>query len=66
MATIVRRKRQSRSELGPYRRHELLTGEIFTQCKGYTGYGDGIGKDLAAFVDDDMRPTPLQRAKARA
>jgi hypothetical protein len=54
MSTIVRRKHTSRIELGPYRRHELLTGEIRYVQYGYTGYGDG-GTDLAAFVNDGMR-----------
>lgn len=55
MPTIVRRKRTSRSELGPYRRHELLFGKIMYPVQGYTGYGDGVGKDLSAFINDDMR-----------
>jgi hypothetical protein len=55
MSTIVRRKRTSRSEIGPYRRHELLTGKIVYPVEEYTGYGDGSGTDLAAFVSDEMR-----------
>jgi hypothetical protein len=55
MATITRRKRESRTVLGPYRRHELLTGEICYPMRGYTGYGDGVGTDLAAFISDEMR-----------
>ncbi len=56
MSTIVRRKRTSRSAIGPYKCHELLTGEIKYAAPGYyTGYGDGVGKDLSAFVDDEMR-----------
>src|SRR6516164_5949914 len=54
MATIVRQKRRPR-QLGPYRRHELLTGEICYPEYGYTGYGDGRGTDLTAFVSDEMR-----------
>ncbi|QHO76284.1 hypothetical protein ACH79_30455 [Bradyrhizobium sp. CCBAU 051011] len=55
MTTIVRRKRASRSSIGPYRRHELLTGRIVYPVQGYTGYGDGIGTDLTAFISDEMR-----------
>jgi hypothetical protein len=55
MSTIVRRKRMSRTELGPYKRHELLFGEIIYPALGYTGYGDGTGKDLTAFISDEMR-----------
>jgi hypothetical protein len=55
MSTIVRRKRTSRRELGPYKRHELLTGHIFYPQAFYSGYGDGVGKDLSQFVSDDMR-----------
>ena len=56
MGTIVRRKRiWSRHEIGPYRRHELLTGEIVYSAFNYTGYGDGIGRDLHAFITEEMR-----------
>src|SRR5262245_59488679 len=55
MATVTRRKHQSRTVLGPYRRHELLTGEILYPMRGYTGYGDGVGTDLTAFISDEMR-----------
>jgi hypothetical protein len=56
MSTIVRRKRTSRTGLGPYKRHELLTGEIiYPLPQYYTGYGDGVGKDLTAFISDEMR-----------
>ena len=54
MATIVRQKRRPR-QLGPYRRHELLTGEICYVEHGYSGYGDGRGTDLTAFISDEMR-----------
>jgi hypothetical protein len=33
----------------------LLTGEIDYPMQGYTGYGDGTGTDLAAFIGDEMR-----------
>ncbi len=55
MSTIVRRKRTSRINIGPYKRHELLFGEIRYPALGYTGYGDGKGTDLAAFISDEMR-----------
>ncbi len=52
---ITRRKRTSRLSIGPYRRHELLTGWIVYPVEGYTGYGDGVGTDLTAFITDGMR-----------
>jgi len=52
MTTVVRHRRQPR-QLGPYRRHELLTGEICYPMQGYTGYGDGVGTDLTAFISDE-------------
>jgi len=55
MSTVIRRKRASRSSIGPYRRHELLTGRIQYPVQGYSGYGDGIGTDLTAFISDQMR-----------
>lgn len=55
MSTISRRKRTSRLELGPYKRHELLTGKIIYPAKNYTGYADGTSTDLAAFASDEMR-----------
>ena len=55
MTTIIRRKRASRSLIGPYRRHELLTGRIQYPVQGYMGYGDGVGTDLTAFISNEMR-----------
>ena len=55
MSTVIRRKRASRLSIGPYRRHELLTGRIQYPVQGYTGYGDGVGTDLTAFISDRMR-----------
>ena len=56
MSTITRRKRTSRIDLGPYKRFELLTGRIFYPLPNfYTGYGDGSGRDVAAFVSDEMQ-----------
>jgi hypothetical protein len=51
---VIRRKRTSRSAIGPYKTSELLTGEIgYAAPSYYSGYGDG--KDLTAFIGDDMR-----------
>jgi hypothetical protein len=55
MATVIRRKRMAKGSLGPYKRHELLTGEIKYALSGYTGYGDGHGTDLTKFISDAMR-----------
>lgn len=55
MTTVIRRKRASRLSIGPYRRYELLTGVIRYPVLGYSGYGDGVGTDLTAFIDDEMR-----------
>jgi hypothetical protein len=55
MTTVTRRRRTSRLSIGPYRRHELLTGRIQYPVQGYTGYGDGVGTDLTAFISDGMR-----------
>lgn len=33
----------------------MLTGEIDYPMQGYSGYGDGTGTDLAAFIGDEMR-----------
>jgi hypothetical protein len=49
------RKRVSHRELTAYQRHELLTGEIICPAMGYTGYGDGTGRNLRAFISDEMR-----------
>jgi hypothetical protein len=49
------RARGWRPELSPYQVFELLTGEIIYPMRGYTGYGDGGGTDLCAFISDEMR-----------
>jgi hypothetical protein len=54
MATIVRHKRRPR-QLGPYRRHELLTGEIVYPDFGYTGYGNGKSAAVADFIGAEMK-----------
>jgi hypothetical protein len=55
VSTIMRRKRASRLSIGPYKRHELLTGRIKYAVQGYTGYGDGVSTEVADFVSDEMR-----------
>jgi hypothetical protein len=55
MTTIRRRQRVSYRELGPYKRHELLTGQIKYAAKGYNGYGDGKSTKLHDFISDQMR-----------
>jgi hypothetical protein len=52
---IFRRRRGSRRELGPYRRHELLTGKADYPSFGYTGYGDGEDTDMTHFISEEMR-----------
>jgi hypothetical protein len=46
---MERRRPGQRRELGPYRRHELLTGEISYPVLGYDGYGDGLNTNMAEF-----------------
>jgi hypothetical protein len=55
MATVTRKKRVSQRELGPYKRHELLTGEICYAVQGYTGYGDGSSTNVTDYISDEMR-----------
>lgn len=55
MSTIIRRKRTSRLEIGPYKRHELLTGEIVYPMENYSGYGDGNSDNLSDFISDEMK-----------
>jgi hypothetical protein len=54
LGTIVRRKHAIRT-LGPYRRHELLTGRIKYPVQGYDGYGDGSSAEVSDFVCDEMK-----------
>jgi hypothetical protein len=52
----MERRSTSRRELGPYRRHELLTGKAdYPVMKYYTGYGDGEDTDMNHFVSEEMR-----------
>jgi hypothetical protein len=55
MSNIIRRRRNSRLFLGPYKRHELLTGRIEYAVQGYSGYGNGISTNVADFISDEMR-----------
>src|SRR5262249_29493658 len=50
---MERRKPARTPELGPYKRHELLTGEIV--YPDYSGYGDGRNINLMDFIGDEMR-----------
>jgi hypothetical protein len=45
MSTVIRRRRTSRLEIGPYKRHELLTGEVRYPALDYSGYGNGVDTD---------------------
>ena len=49
------RERQGVAFPSAYQASELLTGEISYPVLGYDGYGDGVGKDLTAFITDLMR-----------
>jgi hypothetical protein len=56
MSTIIRRRRSSRTNLGPYKRFELLTGTIrYPLPEHYSGYGDGRSTNVADFISDEMR-----------
>ncbi len=55
MSTVVRQRRSSKLQLGPYRRHELLTGEVKIVVQGYSGYSDQIHTDLTRFIGPEMR-----------
>jgi hypothetical protein len=55
VSTIVRRRRSSKLQLGPYKRHELLTGEVKIVVQGYSGYSDQIHTDLTLFIGPEMR-----------
>ena len=52
---MERRKPVPSPELGPYKRHELLTGEIRYPENGYSGYGNGRSTSLMDFISDEMR-----------
>ena len=55
MTTVVRHRRQPR-QLGPYRRHELLTGETVRPEFGYSGYAsDGKSNKAVDYISDEMR-----------
>ena len=46
---------RTEDDIGPYKRHELLTGKIYYPALGYSGYGDGKGTHIADFVTHQMR-----------
>ena len=52
---MERRKAPPTPELGPYKRHELLTGQIVYPEYDYSGYGDGKSTNLMDFISDEMR-----------
>jgi hypothetical protein len=54
MNTILRRKRVARG-IGPYRRHELLTGVCKYAVQGYDGYGDGTSTNVTDYISDEMK-----------
>ena len=49
------RERQGVAFPSAYQASELLTGKISYPVLGYDGYGDGVGKNLTAFITDLMR-----------
>jgi len=51
----TRREHKWAPGLSQYQITELLTGKIRYPVYGYTGYGNGEGRDLAAFITDRMR-----------
>jgi hypothetical protein len=55
MSTVMRRRRGSRLQLGPYRRHELLGGVATYPVQGYDGYGDGRDTDMRKFISAEMK-----------
>ena len=55
MSTILRRRCGSRTNLGPYKRHELLGGVATYPVQNYDGYGDGHDSDVRKFISDEMR-----------
>jgi hypothetical protein len=55
VSTILRRRRGSRMNLGPYKRHELLGGRIDYPVQGYDGYGDGRSVNVADYVSAAMK-----------
>ncbi|MET4478831.1 hypothetical protein [Bradyrhizobium sp. F1.13.3] len=53
MSTIMRRRREIRT-LNPWRRHELLIGEV-RLSSSYEGYTDGHNTRLLDFIGPEMR-----------
>jgi hypothetical protein len=47
---------RTEDDIGPYKRHELLTGKIYyPSTRLYSGYGDGKSTHIADFVTHQMR-----------
>ena len=46
---------RTEDDIGPYKRHELLTGKIYYPALGYSGYGDGKSTHITDFVTNEMR-----------
>jgi hypothetical protein len=55
MSTVIRRRRGTRTNLGPYKRHELLGGRIMYPVQGYSGYGDGRSVNVADYISEEMK-----------
>jgi hypothetical protein len=51
----MERKAQTPRNIGPYKRHELLSGEIFYPTQNYNGYGDGKSTKVADYISNQMR-----------
>ena len=53
---MERRRPDAGRKLGPYKRHELLTGEAkYPLPEFYTGYGDGQDRNMEHFISEEMR-----------
>ena len=46
---------RTEDDIGPYKRHKLLTGKIYYPALGYSGYGDGKSTHITDFVTHQMR-----------
>jgi hypothetical protein len=53
---IRRRRRDARRRLTSYRAHELLNGRCeYPVMSYYSGYGDGVGTNVADFISEEMK-----------
>jgi len=59
---------RTEDDIGPYKRHELLTGKIYYPALGYSGYGDGKStthrrlrhpRDAPGLVRQPQQPTSV-------